>query len=259
MCRLLGLVANKKVDLIFSMTRFEQKAHSNPDGWGMGWYDEDKSARIYKEALSALDKEAEFYQASCEAASTIIIAHVRTATMGSASDVNSHPFNYKNWIFAHNGSINRRYIITQLHEHYRISLKGDTDSEAYFHWLIQNIEEGDSIVDSIANAIAEIKKIDYGGLNFILSDGKRLYAYRDANHNLEYYSLYVLLRAPTHDSLLDMFSEETRVLLHSKTLHSENAVLICSEKLTEEDWLSIPKGHLVEVREDLTLHQFQLA
>jgi len=39
MCRLLGLVANKPVDIEFSLQRFKKFAKNNPDGWGIGWYE----------------------------------------------------------------------------------------------------------------------------------------------------------------------------------------------------------------------------
>jgi len=35
MCRLLGIIANKLVDLEFSLERFKEFASQNPDGWGL--------------------------------------------------------------------------------------------------------------------------------------------------------------------------------------------------------------------------------
>jgi predicted glutamine amidotransferase len=40
-------------------------------------------------------------------------------------------------------------------------------------------------------------------------------------------------------------------LLHSKALRGEKAVLVCSEKLTGEDWHPIEPGHLLIVPETL--------
>jgi len=40
-------------------------------------------------------------------------------------------------------------------------------------------------------------------------------------------------------------------LLHSKALRGEKAVLVCSEKLTGEDWRRIEPGHLLIVPKTL--------
>ncbi len=63
MCRLLGLIANKTVDLEFSLTRFRKFAKDNPDGWGIGWYEEDGSAKVFKQGISA-DNSNEFLNLS---------------------------------------------------------------------------------------------------------------------------------------------------------------------------------------------------
>jgi len=47
MCRLLGLVANKSVDLKFSLKRFKDFSKSNPNGWGIGWY-ENNYSNVFK-------------------------------------------------------------------------------------------------------------------------------------------------------------------------------------------------------------------
>jgi len=46
MCRLLGLVANKPVDLEFSLVKFKEFASWNPDGWGIGWYENKKIKKL---------------------------------------------------------------------------------------------------------------------------------------------------------------------------------------------------------------------
>jgi len=55
-CRLLGVIANKPVDLEFSLERFKKFASRNHDGWGIGWYDGEK-LQIFKQGVSATSKE----------------------------------------------------------------------------------------------------------------------------------------------------------------------------------------------------------
>lgn len=252
MCRLLGIAANKPVDLMFSLLEGTRSlatmSQANRDGWGLGWYEGAKPV-VVKEARQAHGSE-QFKQTSVEGYSRIFIAHVRRVRRGNVSQENCHPFKYKQWLFAHNGTVGRDHLFNQLEERHRSAMEGETDSEVLFHWLIQNIERGDSVLDGLAVALQDIH--DYTSLNFLMTDGSLLYAFREAQERPDYYSLYYLLRDPRTSGPDQWHSHEVRALLHSKGLRGERAVLICSEKLTEETWEEIPMGHLLVVDKKLT-------
>ncbi|MCX8159929.1 MAG: class II glutamine amidotransferase [Candidatus Saccharicenans sp.] len=258
MCRLLGLIANQSVDLEFSLDKFKKYSSLNQDGWGIGWY-ENGSARIYKEALSAW-VDPGYNQKSREVQSKIIIAHVRAATTGKRARANSHPFMKDNWIFAHNGLVPREHLIKLLTAAHKKDLEGQTDSEVYFRWILQCLDKNGEVVKGISQAVGEIigktHSNCYHGLNFLLSDGQRLYALRFSNPgSLAYYSLYYLLRDPKVDGPSEFASEETKIILRSKSLKGQRAILVCSEKLTEENWQEIKPGYLLEVGPDLRVQE----
>lgn len=258
MCRLLGLAANRAVDCEFSLGRFQELASSNPDGWGIGWY-ESGTARVHKEPVPADDPESGYSTYSKEVRSNIIIAHVRRGTVGARSRLNSHPFQYQNWLFAHNGSVRREYLLFLLKDEYKERIHGETDSEVYFYWILQSIEEAGDVVEGIRRAIAEVIKEYHAGLNFLLSSGSALYAFRYTKGLHAYYSLYKLERDPLDPGPLEFFSPETRMLLHSKSLKGERAVLVCSEKLTkDENWAEVSFGNLVEIDSDLSVREIQI-
>lgn len=261
MCRLLGLMANQEVDLEFSLGRFKTYAAGNQHGWGIGWYEKGRT-RIYKEAGLASDGPA-YDQRSKEVRSKIIIAHVRRATEGEPARVNSHPFRYQSWLFAHNGSAPREALLGRLTETYKKDIEGQTDSEIYFRWILQCIGAKGSAVEGIKKALAEIALTnDSGntrGLNFLMSDGLRLYAFRFSNpESLNYYSLYYLLRNPGERQPSEFVSKETSALVRTKSLAGQRAVLVCSEKLTDENWQEIKPGQLLVVGPDLGLRTSQL-
>lgn len=132
MCRLLGLIANRPVDMFFSLERFKESAQNNPDGWGIGWYSAGKPL-VFKQGLSAVDEDSDLPKLSRSVQSKIILSHVRYGTVGSKGDNrNAHPFVYNNWLFAHNGGVNRNHLLAQLGDDYRSEIKGETDSEVYF-------------------------------------------------------------------------------------------------------------------------------
>lgn len=261
MCRLLGLMANQAVDLEFSLGRFKKYSASNRDGWGIGWYESGKS-KVYKEASLASDDPA-YDQRSKEVRSKIIIAHVRQATEGEPARVNSHPFQKDNWLFAHNGSVSRESLLGRLADTYKKDIKGQTDSEVYFRWIPQCISEKGNVLEGIEKALAEIEGTNgskgSSGLNFLMSDGLRLYAFRFSSpESLNYYSLYYLLRDPGERQPSEFISKETSALVRSKSLAGERAVLVCSEKLTEENWQEVKPGQLLVVGPDLGLQTSQL-
>lgn len=253
MCRLLGVIANKSVEFRFSFKKFKSLGERNRDGWGVGWYDNSIKANIKKEGCSTI--ESEIYDCLSEKVySHLIIEHVRLATTGKICKANSHPFEFNNWIFAHNGCVNRDYLFEELEQDYRNGLIGDcTDSEVYFRFLLQSInKQGGDTVQGILCGLEKIYRIGGGRTyNFLLSDGKHLYAYRDGN------DLYILKRFnvdPNDYSNFEALSKETQLLLTSKSLNREKAVVICSEDITDEsNWEEIAQRELVIVDKNLNI------
>jgi glutamine amidotransferase len=247
MCRLLGLIANKPVDLEFSLERFKLMAREHPHGWGMGWY-EGGEAMIFKQEISALDPESRLPHLSKSVRSSIILCHVRRASRGGVKEENSHPFRFDNWIFAHNGTVHREQLRRKLRGRYAERIAGETDSEVYFRWLLQCLEGEGRVEEGIGVAVEEARRSAKGALNFLLSDGEHLYALRCGE------SLYRLRREP--GELCS--SPETGALLRSKLLRGERAVLVCSERLTEEGWEEVGEGNLLRVGGDLRVREVRL-
>jgi len=69
--------------------------------------------KYFKEGISAQTSN-QFLPLSKEVSSNIIIAHVRKGTGAVPAERNSHPFKYKNWLFAHNGSVDRENLLALL-------------------------------------------------------------------------------------------------------------------------------------------------
>ena len=258
MCRLLGLMANRVVDLEFSLERLEEYSIQNPDGWGIGWYKDDK-AQVFKQGFSVDSEDSDYAAISRSVESMTIIAHVRQMTEGEPANRNSHPFKLKNWIFAHNGGVDREHLLPLLTEEHHDALQGETDSEVFFYWILQCMEDKQDPVAGIDTAVKKIVEgIQYSSLNFLLSDGNKMYTFHYSDKAREHYSLYRLNRDPALPGPISIESEETKVLLHSKALKGESAILICSEKLTEEDWEEIPFGNLVIVDQNLKMDEFKI-
>lgn len=250
MCRLLGIITNKPVEFEFSCKHFRPLGEDNPDGWGFGWYNKEGNVEVIKEEISTLESEI-YRNVPNQMYSHLLIGHVRLATVGNICKENSHPFEFNNWIFAHNGGVDKYSLWEKLQSDYQKGLRDNcTDSEVYFRFLLQNIDEqnGD-VIGGVRCGLESIKNECYSSLNFLLSDGKKLYAYREG------YNLYFLERIYKDSKYNDTFkglSRETQLLITSKMLNREKAVVVCSEKISEEPgWKEIKKGQLLVIDKNL--------
>jgi len=254
MCRLFGLYANKLVNAYFSFFEakrsFENLSREHSQGWGIAWFDGFKWD-LYKEPQS-LHESNEAKRRIKNIRGIIIISHVRRASQGEVKKENTHPWLYKDYVFAHNGDANREKLLNLLSENYK-DLEGETDSEVFFHLIVQETENSGDFIEGVRRAIARINgnHIDYSSLNFVASDGRKLYALRYAKRYFDYYTLYYLKR-PREGLSIDKVSEKTAQLIRMKLVAGEKAIIVASEKLTEEEWDEIPNKHMLIVNKDLS-------
>lgn len=159
----------------------------NVDGYGLAWYNLD----VHPEP-AVITSEKPFWhdiniaRISDKIISPNIFVHVRAASPGLlVHQANSHPFQWKNQIFMHNGIISdfkkamMRAIRQQISDPYYSHLLGTTDSEHIFHLYLSIREEqpsltmAEAMLETIArlNALAEKHGSDLI-LNMALTDGK---------------------------------------------------------------------------------------
>jgi len=258
MCRLFGLIANKEVNVEFSFLKadlsFKKLSKRNPHGWGIGYYEND-NAMIRKQPIP-LYKSKIMQEIVRSIKSEIFVSHVRYKSQGKIKVEDTHPFKYDNWIFAHNGNIDiRAKLLECLNSKFKNIIKGETDSEVYFYWLMQNIEEKNDIFEGIEESISFIqsnKRDGTSSLNFILINKEKLIALRKAFYRIDDYSLYYLYRKPDKLESIEFESKETRQLIKSKNLNNEESVLVCSEPLTEEEnWKEFSNNQLIMIKKNL--------
>ncbi len=263
MCRLFGLMANKEVNIEFSFLKadlpFKKLSEKNPHGWGIGYY-KNNVALIQKQSVPATQSE-KFQEIAANINSRMFISHVRFSTQGKKTPENTHPFKYNNWIFAHNGNIDiRDKLLDALNSKFKNLIKGETDSEVYFYWLLQNIEDQNDLFNGIKESISFIQSNrgnETSGINFILINGEKLIALRKAFQRTHNYSLYYLRRKPDKMEPMEFQSKETSQLIISKNLRGEEAVLVCSEPLTEEEnWVELSDNQLIMVKRNLNVKKW---
>jgi len=179
MCELFGMSCQQPDRAVHSLLSFKEFSGENRDGWGLAYY-QDGKAVIEREPGGAGSSE-KFRALIRNAASRIIIAHLRSATRGVVCTNNCHPFRRdlcdRDWVFAHNGTIPG----IPLHPR----SEGTTDSEQAFHVLADAIESSmnrpgfhglyPAVKDGIRTLFERYSRdITF---NFLLSDGSVLYAF----------------------------------------------------------------------------------
>ncbi len=146
MCRLFGFrsVISSQVhrSLVSADNALMRQSERHPDGWGVAYYVEGYPHVI--KSVDAAMSDSLFQRVSGIVSSETVLAHLRKATVGNLSTVNSHPFQYGNWIFGHNGQIpgfdtHREAILEKVSPKYRRFILGDTDSEVLFYLLISHM------------------------------------------------------------------------------------------------------------------------
>jgi glutamine amidotransferase len=161
MCRLFGLHAGSRATratfwLLDAPDNLAEQSHRNPDGAGIGTFDDDGRAVIDKQPMAAWD-DADFGAGARDLRSRTFVAHVRYASTGSHTVANTHPFEQDGRLFAHNGAFEGLdRLDARLDElDVRELVHGDTDSERMFALITaQTRLAGGDLHEGIARAVA---------------------------------------------------------------------------------------------------------
>jgi len=219
-CRLYGAISNNLPNGLLQDHLIDEPnslknlaATTHIDGWGIGYYPNfGGSATIERGAERAYtDDDYDTVVSQINSAEPkVTLAHIRNCVGGCCDHGGEtiddpHPFvrtkNGKSWTFIHNGVVNVNLAKSLVGQDYLddnpLNCSGvceqnqNCDSEVFFLLLLKHIEEnGWHISNGLVEAINElIDAGEDGGLNFILSDGVKMWAFRrqSAPHHTLYY------------------------------------------------------------------------
>jgi len=267
MCRLCGFRSNTPAavhrSLVEERNSLRVQSREHKDGWGVAYYDASYGLSV-AHGLQPAHADPEFDRVSRLLSSHAVVAHIRLGTVGPIHVRNTHPFLFKHWTFAHNGTVRNyeRYqstieswISPELFPH----LKGDTDSERCFYVFLTELLKLAPLesppVESVAKALAITSKrlcdltdpeLEPGqkptSTNFLATDGRLMVAMR------RHRTLFVSEQAKKVHGHRDPPRNGTRV----------EQLVIASEELSGEDhWHEVPEDTLVGVDPDLRLYQWR--
>ena len=251
MCRLFGLHAGRRVCtatfwLLDAPDSLSEQSRRNPDGSGLGVFDEHGQPQLRKEPIAAW-QDAEFATEAHHMTGTTFVAHVRYATTGSLDIHNTHPFLQDGRIFAHNGVVEGLDVIDErLREVGTDDLVlGQTDSERVFALITASIRarSGD-VTAGLVNAMRWLAdNVPIYAVNIVLSTATDLWALRYP----ESHELYLSDRRkipPDHRFHL----RTSRIRADSQHLRERPSVVFATEPMDDAArWQLIEPGELIHV------------
>lgn len=207
MCRIFGFrsVIQSQVhrSLVSADNALMQQSDRHPDGWGVAYYN--AGAPHVIKSVSAAQVDHLFKRVSGIVTSETVLAHLRKATQGSLSTINTHPFQYGQWVFAHNGNIAnfadlRGALVERIPPVLRRFILGDTDSEVLFFLILAHMARRcelhrvgfplEDVIGAIRDAVDEVVELagqiceqDDGPptstyLTFVLTNGTMMVAHQ---------------------------------------------------------------------------------
>jgi predicted glutamine amidotransferase len=259
MCRLFGMVTGARParatfwlldapDSLSAQSRFE------PDGTGLGWFDDDGIPWVDKAPIAAWE-DATFAREAREIYAANFLAHVRFASTGGLTPENTHPFVQEGRMLGHNGVIEDLQTLEAELGDYGSLVAGDTDSERFFALITKQIDahRGDVAAGLVAAARWVASELPLYSINVILASGDEQWALRYPNTN----DLYILERragGPTGRDELEHASVAGRIHVRCGDLAEAPAVVFATERMDDDaGWRNLASGELLHVDADLNV------
>ncbi|MCR4717471.1 MAG: class II glutamine amidotransferase [Lachnospiraceae bacterium] len=232
MCEVFGVTANRKVQLNNILRDFFSHSNEHPNGWGIATF-EGNNVSIEKEAIRA-DKSTYLKgKLSDDVYAANLFGHIRRATVGHESYLNTHPFctmdsSGKMWTLMHNGTIFDAPVL----DSYQYIQAGATDSERVLLYIVDRVNERLNdpfdefndvdkfeLIDSIIYELADKNKF-----NLLFFDGENMYVHKNVENTMY--------------------------------LKEENGVSFFSTKpLDDADWFEVEKNRLLVYRDGRLIYK----
>ena len=279
MCRIFGfrsvLFSKVHTSLVSAENALMGQSKRHPDGWGLAYYIAD-TPHVMKSTVTA-ESDDLFKHVSGIVTSQTVLAHIRKATHGKLTLLNTHPFQYGRWTFAHNGNIKqfdevRKALLAEVATDYKPYCLGETDSEVVFHLILSfinkrvNIHEHHPdmtlVMEGISAAITRICEIvgelsiketgipSENYLTFVISNGPIMIA---MNGGMSLYYSTHKKKCPERDTCA---SFATWCEAPAQDQMRVNHLIFSSEPLQGENvWKKIEPGELVGVDSQMKLQE----
>jgi glutamine amidotransferase len=239
-----------------------------PDAYGFGYYG-DGSVLLGKRPTGA-PRPLGLADLAGGIAAEALLAHARYATVGKAKDENTHPFRFRRWLFAHDGTVEafdrvRPALVAALPDFLGRNVMGDTDSEHLFMLFLKGLrdegrmDELDLDAGVAARALAAtIRQVETwtreagaqraSRLSLVATNGRIMVAARRGGP-LHYALLEGIVPCAVHGIDLRTPESDPRVRPH----RTVKAVAFASRLRSTNGFIEVPEGSVVAVSRTLQI------
>ena len=260
MCRLFAMSAGRQrvlatFWLLDAPDSLARQSRAEPDGAGLGVFTGGETPSAYRTVLAAYE-DSQFAAEAREVESKTFVAHIRYASTGAVALENTHPFEQKLRLFAHNGVVGDLPKLDQALGRDRSLVRGQTDSERLFALITREADQSQGdLTAAIANAVRWVsRELPVYALNLVLTTADGIWALRYPDTH----DLYVLERPAggSHGHRhFEGASAAGRIRVRSAHLADTPAVIVASERMDEHPgWRNLAPGELIHVDADLNIH-----
>ena len=207
MARLIGLIGNR-ADLAARVLASESEAlqvtaHQSGKGaassvalgWGIGFY---QGGEVLMRRRPIDDHATvDVAKVAGDVRADVLVGHVRNATVGSLRTENTHPFRYRQWLFAQTGTLPsfeaiRDRLVGSVPEFLRSSIRGESDAEILFYVFLSFLHDAGRLNDGISDpshvrdalrscvAVVDGMAAEVGGtasqINVMVSNGENIFS-----------------------------------------------------------------------------------
>jgi predicted glutamine amidotransferase len=204
MARLFAMIGNRP-DLGGRALGFEAdplrvRSKGTPLGWGIGFY---QGGEVLMRRRPIDDRQdIDVAKLAADVRADLVIGHVRSATVGALRTENTHPFRYRQWLYAQTGTLPefdqvRDRLVSSVPEFLRGGIRGETDAEMLFHVFLSFLHdagrlndtsvETDFVREALRSCLAVVDGItaEVGGspseLNLLVANGDAVVAVHRSN------------------------------------------------------------------------------
>ena len=220
---------------------------TNGDGFGVGWYEEGETPRLYRSIHPAWN-DRNLRELAAGISSRLFFSHIRASTGTAIQETNTHPFRYGSWLWMHNGLIRefprmRRELVMAIDDSLFDSIEGTTDSETMFYLALTFGLESDPVA-AVEQMVGFVEKTGQRHgveqpiqMTIATTGGDSVYAFRYSSEG-DSRSLYFSTRMDALKALypdsaeLAGLSDETRVVVSEPLGDLEGA------------WNAVPESHV---------------
>jgi glutamine amidotransferase len=274
MARLFGLIGNR-ADLASRVLAAEKEAlavqaHGGQLGWGIGFY-QGGEVLIRRRPIDD-HASIDVAKAASDVRTDVLLGHVRSATVGPLRTENTHPFRYRQWLFAMTGTLPafdsiRERLVTSVPEFLRSSIRGETDAEILFYVFLSFLHDAGRLTEAVTAAphvrealrscvaVVDGMAAEVDGqisqVNVMVSDGESIYAlHRGAPMSWRTFAGKADAEALIGDDLGLRRKTPELAQMHFNLLASdfdEEWSLTTSSPMTQSHWKVVPERAILTV------------